>query len=46
MNLARFEDPVSHLFVAVVASLFQTQEVVGSNPFDEKFLVADFSENI
>ena len=38
MNLARLEDPVSHLFVAgtVVASLFQTQEVVGSNPFDEK----------
>ena len=39
-SLAEFKDPVSQLFLAgtMVASLFLTQEVAGSNLFDDKCL--------
>ena len=53
MTQGKFKDPVSHMCLAgaVVASLFRTQEVVGSNPFTimiNLFVTefAEFSENI
>ena len=47
MNWAGFEDPVSHMCLAraVVASWSLTQEVVGLNPFNDKYF-CQFSEMI
>ena len=51
MNWGHFKDPVSHLCLSgvVVTSWFLTQDVAGSHPFDDKYLIfifAEFSENI
>ena len=39
MNWAQFKDPVSHMCLVgtVVASWSLTQEVAGSNPFNDKY---------
>ena len=45
MNWAQFKDPVFHMCLAgtVVAAWSLTQEMTGSGPFNDKYVVPEFT---